>query len=54
VIFLVCSTIFKMASFVQNFAMPNLIPKVEDAMDMKNFRPISPLNCSFKIYSVNS
>jgi hypothetical protein len=28
-----------------------LIPKVEEARDMKNFRPISLINCSFKIFS---
>lgn len=34
-----------------NFAMLTLIPKVEEAKHMKNFRPISLLNCSFKIFS---
>jgi hypothetical protein len=27
-----------------------LIPKVTDALEMKNFRPISLLNCNFKIF----
>jgi hypothetical protein len=31
--------------------MLTLIPKMEDAVEMKNFRPISLLNCSFKIFS---
>jgi hypothetical protein len=34
-----------------NFAMLTLIPKIEDAKDMKHFRPISLINCSFKIFS---
>jgi hypothetical protein len=34
-----------------NFALVTLIPKVGDASDMKHFRPISLLNCSFKIFS---
>jgi hypothetical protein len=34
-----------------NFVVLTLIPKVEEAMDMKNFRPISLLICSFKIFS---
>lgn len=34
-----------------NFAMLSLIPKVEDARSTKNFRPISLINCSFKIFS---
>ncbi|WVZ69867.1 hypothetical protein U9M48_018590 [Paspalum notatum var. saurae] len=34
-----------------NFAMMSLIPKTEDACNMKNFRPISLINCSFKIFS---
>jgi hypothetical protein len=33
-----------------NFATLTLIPKVEQAVEMKNFRPISLLNCSFKIF----
>jgi hypothetical protein len=37
--------------FRLNFAMLTLIPKVEDAVEMKKFRPISLLNCSFKIFS---
>jgi hypothetical protein len=31
--------------------MLRLIPKVEEALEMKNFRPISLLNCSFKIFT---
>lgn len=31
-----------------NFDMISLIPKVEEARSMKNFRPISLINCSFK------
>jgi hypothetical protein len=31
--------------------MLTLIPKVEDATEMKLFRPISLLNCNFKIFS---
>jgi hypothetical protein len=34
-----------------NFAMLTLIPKTSDARNMKNFRPISLANCSFKIFS---
>jgi hypothetical protein len=34
-----------------NFAMLTLIPKVEEAKEMNNFRPISLINCSFKIFS---
>jgi mannosylglycoprotein endo-beta-mannosidase len=34
-----------------NFAMITLIPKEEDARSMKKFRPISLLNCSFKIFT---
>jgi hypothetical protein len=37
--------------FRLNFAMLTLIPKVEEATEMKNFRPISLLNCRFKIFS---
>lgn len=37
--------------FRLNFAMLTLIPKVDDAIDMKMFRPISLLNCSLKIFS---
>jgi hypothetical protein len=37
--------------FRLNFALLTLIPKVEDATDMKMFRPISLLNCSFKFFS---
>jgi hypothetical protein len=34
-----------------NFAMITLIPKEEDARSMKKFRPISLVNCSFKIFT---
>jgi hypothetical protein len=34
-----------------NCALVTLIPKVGDATNMKQFRPISLLNCSFKIFS---
>jgi len=34
-----------------NFSLVTLIPKVGDATNMKQFRPISLLNCSFKIFS---
>jgi hypothetical protein len=34
-----------------NFAMISLIPKVDEAKSMKNFRPISLINCSFNIFS---
>lgn len=34
-----------------NFAMLTLIPKIPEARNMKNFRPISLINCSFKIFS---
>jgi hypothetical protein len=34
-----------------NFALVTLIPKVGEATNMKQFRPISLLNCSFKIFS---
>ena len=34
-----------------NFAMLSLIPKEPDATSMKKFRPISLLNCSFKIFT---
>jgi hypothetical protein len=37
--------------FRLNFAMLTLIPKVEDAIDMKMFSPISLLNCCFKNFS---
>jgi hypothetical protein len=37
--------------FRLNFAAITLIPKVDDVADMKNFRPINLLNCSFKIFS---
>jgi hypothetical protein len=33
-----------------NFATLTLIPKVEVASEMKNYRPINLLNCSFKIF----
>ena len=34
-----------------NFAMITLIPKEDDARVMKKFRPISLLNCGFKIFT---
>ena len=34
-----------------NFAMLTLTPKEADASSMKIFRPISLLNCSFKIFT---
>jgi hypothetical protein len=37
--------------FRLKFAMLTLVGKVDNAVDMKNFRPISLLNCSFKIFS---
>jgi hypothetical protein len=37
--------------FRLNFALVTLVPKVEGADEMKNFIPISLLNCSFKIFS---
>jgi hypothetical protein len=37
--------------FRLNFALVTLVPKVEGAHEMKNFIPISLLNCSFKIFS---
>jgi hypothetical protein len=41
----------KLDLFRLNFAMLTLIPKVDEALDMRNFRPISLLNCSFKMFS---
>jgi hypothetical protein len=40
------TTVFRL-----NFAVLTLIPKIEDASEMKAFQPISLLNCSFKIFS---
>ena len=37
--------------FRLNFAMITLIPKENDAKSMKKFRPISLINCCFKIFS---
>jgi hypothetical protein len=34
-----------------NFGLVTLVPKVNDACNMKQFRPISLLNCSFKMFS---
>ena len=34
-----------------NFAMITLIPKEEDATEMKKFRPISLSNCGVTIFS---
>jgi hypothetical protein len=36
--------------FRLNFAMLTLNPKVEEASKMRNFRPISLLNCTLKIF----
>jgi hypothetical protein len=33
-----------------NFVMLSLIPKIEEAIDMKHFRPISLINCSFNFF----
>jgi hypothetical protein len=41
----------KLNLFRLNFVVLTLIPKVVDASEMKSFRPISLLNCSFKIFS---
>jgi hypothetical protein len=40
----------KLDLFRINFATITRIPKVEDATEIKNFRPISLLNRSFKIF----
>jgi hypothetical protein len=37
--------------YILNFAMITLIPKENEARSMKKFRPISLLNCSFKIFT---
>jgi hypothetical protein len=37
--------------FRLNFVVLSLIPKVEHASEIKMFRPINLLNCSFKIFS---
>jgi hypothetical protein len=37
--------------FRLNFSMLTSIPKVEETTEMKNYRPISLLNYSFKIFS---
>jgi hypothetical protein len=34
-----------------NYVMLTLIPKEADATEMKKFRPIALINCSFKIFS---
>jgi hypothetical protein len=36
--------------FRLNFAMITLIPKENDAREMRKFRPISLLNCSFNFF----
>jgi hypothetical protein len=41
----------KLDLFRLNFALLTLIPKVEDDTEMKFFRHISLLNCSFKFFS---
>lgn len=33
-----------------NFALVTLVPKFNDAYNMKQFRPISLLNCNFKMF----
>jgi hypothetical protein len=40
----------KLDLFRLNFASLTTIPKMEDASELKYFRPISLLNCSFKIF----
>jgi hypothetical protein len=40
----------KLDLFRLNFATLTLTPKIESASEMKNYRPISLLNCSFKIF----
>jgi hypothetical protein len=39
----------KLDLFRLNFAMLTLVPKVDNAVEMKNL-PISLLNCNFKIF----
>jgi len=34
-----------------NYVMFTLIPKEADATDLRKFRPITIINCSFKIFS---
>jgi hypothetical protein len=41
----------KLDIFTLNFAILTLIPKELDASSMKKFRPISLLNCCFKIFT---
>ncbi|KAJ1272904.1 hypothetical protein BS78_06G238600 [Paspalum vaginatum] len=41
----------KMDIYRLNFALITLVPKVADATHMKQFRPISLINCSFKLVS---
>jgi hypothetical protein len=41
----------KLDIFRLNFAMITLITKENDAGSMEKFRPISLLNCSFKIFN---
>jgi hypothetical protein len=41
----------KLDLYKLNFAMITLIPKENEARSMKKFRPISLLNCSFKIFT---
>jgi hypothetical protein len=41
----------KLDLFRLNFAMITLIPKENEARSMRKFRPISLLNCSFKIFT---
>ena len=41
----------KLDIFRLNFAILTLVPKEPGASNMKKFRPISLLNCSFKIFT---
>lgn len=41
----------KLDLFRLNFAILTLIPKEPEASSMKKFRPISLLNCCFKIFT---
>jgi hypothetical protein len=36
--------------FRLNFVTLTLIPKIDDASEIRNYRPISLINCSFKIF----
>jgi hypothetical protein len=41
----------KLDLFRLNFALLTLVPKVDGASEMKNYRPISLINCSFKMFN---